>query len=199
VCNHYVAPIDDSTQVQDPRALRALAHPLRISLLAALRRHGPATATQLGRRLDETSGATSYHLRQLARHGFVTEDVERGTGRERWWRATAEMTSWRSSDFEGDPEGREADDWLLRHQSRFVFDSYERWLAVRREEDEAWREAAALSDYQLRIGPQVLAQLKQELYAVVERYRHGHSDDPEARDVIVGLVGFPVRDDRPLP
>ncbi len=191
--------MDDQTRVRDPRALRALAHPLRISLLAALRRHGPATATQLGRRLDETSGATSYHLRQLARHGFVTEDAERGRGRERWWRAAAEMTSWRSSDFEGDPEGREADAWLLRHQSRFVFDAHERWLAARHEEDEVWREAAGLSDYQLHLGPDVLAELKQELNAVVDRYRQRRGDDSEARDVVVGLLAFPVRDDRPLP
>lgn len=191
--------MDEQTRVQDPRALRALAHPLRISLLAALRRHGPATATQLGLRLDETSGATSYHLRQLAKHGFVTEDAERGRGRERWWRASAEMTSWRSTDFEGDPEGREADSWLLRHQSRFVFDSYERWLAARHEEDAAWREAAALSDYQLHLRPEALAALKQELYAVVDRYRHGRGDDPEARDVVLGVLAFPIRDDRPLP
>ena len=48
--------------------------------------HGPATATQLAARLEESSGATSYHLRQLEKYGFVEEDPTRGTGRERWWR-----------------------------------------------------------------------------------------------------------------
>ena len=48
--------------------------------------HGPATATQLGARLGESSGATSYHLRQLEKYGFVEEDPTRGSGRERWWR-----------------------------------------------------------------------------------------------------------------
>ena len=62
----------------DPAALRALAHPLRGKLLAALRIDGPATASMLARRYGESSGATSYHLRQLARYGFIEDDASRG-------------------------------------------------------------------------------------------------------------------------
>ena len=58
-------------ELRDPRALRALAHPLRIQLLGLLRREGPLTASEAGRRLDESSGITSYHLRQLERFGLV--------------------------------------------------------------------------------------------------------------------------------
>jgi DNA-binding transcriptional ArsR family regulator len=70
----------------DARAVRALSHPLRLELLDLLRFEGPSTATLLARRLGESSGATSYHLRQLARHGFVEEVTGAGRGRERWWR-----------------------------------------------------------------------------------------------------------------
>ncbi|BFO21324.1 hypothetical protein SHKM778_77120 [Streptomyces sp. KM77-8] len=56
-------------------------------LLNTLRRNGPATASQLAARLGESSGATSYHLRQLAAHGFVEDAPEHGKGRERWWKA----------------------------------------------------------------------------------------------------------------
>src|SRR4051812_20533989 len=73
----------------DPQALRALAHPLRVRLLDTLRGEGPLTATALARRLGESSGSTSYHLRQLARHGFIEEDTSRGGGRMRWWRHAA--------------------------------------------------------------------------------------------------------------
>ena len=66
-----------SYQLTDPAALRALAHPLRGKLLAALRIDGPATASMLARRYGESSGATSYHLRQLARYGFVEDDASR--------------------------------------------------------------------------------------------------------------------------
>jgi DNA-binding transcriptional ArsR family regulator len=70
----------------DPvRAIRALSHPLRVRLLDLLRFDGPSTATLLAQRVGESSGATSYHLRQLARHGFIEEE-QRDGGRERWWR-----------------------------------------------------------------------------------------------------------------
>ena len=69
--------------------LRALAHPLRLRLLESLH-EGPATASQLGRRLGESSGATSYHLRALHKAGMVEED-ERRNGRERWWKRAPEL------------------------------------------------------------------------------------------------------------
>ncbi len=67
-------------------SLKAFAHPLRMALYAELQRQGPATASQLARALGESSGQTSYHLRQLERHGFVEDDPEHSGGRERWWR-----------------------------------------------------------------------------------------------------------------
>jgi len=67
-------------------SLKAFAHPLRMSLYAELGRRRSATASQLARALDESSGQTSYHLRQLERHGFVEDDPAHTGGRERWWR-----------------------------------------------------------------------------------------------------------------
>src|SRR5688572_10834361 len=77
------APVHDGEL--DLESLKGLAHPLRVKILDLLSTYGPATATGLAERLGESSGATSYHLRQLARHGFVREVEGRGTGRERWW------------------------------------------------------------------------------------------------------------------
>src|SRR3954451_23671612 len=94
--------------VQDPEALEALAHPLRGRLLGLLRADGPATASGLAERVGESSGVTSYHLRKLAEVGFVEEDQERGTRRERWWRAAHTSTSWSPSDFLGNPEAHRA-------------------------------------------------------------------------------------------
>lgn len=67
-------------------SLKAFAHPLRMALYSELGRRRSATATQLARALNESSGQTSYHLRQLQRHGFVEDDPEHTGGRERWWR-----------------------------------------------------------------------------------------------------------------
>lgn len=97
-----VAPRDDdelrpprtapTSITPDPVQLRALSHPLRLRLLGMLRTDGPATATSLAARLGLSTGATSYHLRQLAEHGFIEDDRGRGGGRQRWWRATARTT-----------------------------------------------------------------------------------------------------------
>ena len=72
---------------------RTLAHPIRIQLIGLLRRDGPLTSSEAARRLGESSGSASYHLRQLARFGLV-EEAQGGRGRERPWRATSLYTSW---------------------------------------------------------------------------------------------------------
>lgn len=69
-----------------PEALKAFAHPLRIAMYQYLTAHGSATASQLARQLGESTGQTSYHLRQLERHGFIEDDPTKPSGRERWWR-----------------------------------------------------------------------------------------------------------------
>ena len=66
-------PLDPNIHRVDARTLRGLAHPLRLRLLNTLREFGPATASGLADRLGESSGATSYHLRQLATYGFVED------------------------------------------------------------------------------------------------------------------------------
>ena len=86
--------------------LKALTHPLRVQVLGLLRTYGPATATTLAQRLGLTSGALSYHLRQLERYGFIAEDTERGNERDRWWRAVHRTTEF---DAQGlDPAAAEA-------------------------------------------------------------------------------------------
>lgn len=69
----------------DTASLKALAHPLRVQILEMLSRYGAQTASSLGELLNESSGSTSYHLRQLAKHEFVREVEGEGTARERWW------------------------------------------------------------------------------------------------------------------
>src|SRR3954468_12521712 len=107
-------PLEPAVQVTDVRALRALAHPLRSRLLGRLRLHGPATASQLGRAVGESSGSTSYHLRQLAAYGFVEEVEGQGTARERWWRARHRLTSWRADEIATQEGGAEVEDELIR-------------------------------------------------------------------------------------
>lgn len=74
-------------ELSDIEALKALAHPLRQQMLAWLQRHGSATSADLAVTFTADRGATSYHLRQLARFGFIEEDGARSAGRRRYWRA----------------------------------------------------------------------------------------------------------------
>ncbi|MGW6810321.1 ArsR/SmtB family transcription factor, partial [Bacillus subtilis] len=100
-------PPNDGLQ---PRALRALAHPVRIRLLSELRSEGPATASTLAETTGEAVSLISYHLRQLSKHGFIEEAPELARdARERWWRVREQMTSWSSASFLATEEGRAAD------------------------------------------------------------------------------------------
>jgi DNA-binding transcriptional ArsR family regulator len=101
----------DQDQLLTPTTLRGLVHPIRLRLLDLLQADGPATATGLAKRINESSGVTSYHLRVLAEHGFVVEDTERGTGRDRWWRAVHRTTSFtfRNREAPGTDEMEEAE------------------------------------------------------------------------------------------
>ncbi|MDF9813335.1 helix-turn-helix domain-containing protein [Streptomyces sp. SPB162] len=74
-------------EIGDLGALKALAHPRRQQILEHLALHGPATSATLARALELNTGATSYHLRELGRHGFVEAAEGTGKGRERWWQA----------------------------------------------------------------------------------------------------------------
>ena len=82
----------DQLEIDDPRAMRALAHPARLELLAALS-DGPLTATQCAERVGESPQSCSYHLRTLAKYGFV-EPAEAGNDKERPWQKVARGLRW---------------------------------------------------------------------------------------------------------
>ena len=172
--------LEPIVEVTDVRALRALAHPLRNRLLGQLRLHGPATASRLGRAVGESSGATSYHLRQLAQYGFVEEVEGQGTARERWWRARHRMTSWQAADIEAQEGGAEVEDELIRMQLGVRGRVLGAWQAQRHELDPAWTAAASLDDHVLRLRPDQSRALADELNAVLARWMAAHPSDVPA-------------------
>ena len=163
---------DPKYRVLDPRSLRGLAHPLRMRLLTSLRHDGPATASQLADKLGESSGATSYHLRQLATHGFVEDDTERGKGRERWWKASVEGTGFDESLFSNpDPAVRGAAALFMHEVATHHTEEVGTWLGTAREWPEDWRRSSDLSDFTLRLTPAQARELNEKLHAVIESYR----------------------------
>jgi DNA-binding transcriptional ArsR family regulator len=172
--------VEPAVQVTDVRALRALAHPLRSRLLGQLRLHGPATASRLGRAVGESSGSTSYHLRQLAAYGFVEEVEGQGTARERWWRARHRLTSWQAADIEDQEGGAEVEDELIRIQLDVRGRVLRAWRDQRAALGPAWTAAASLNDHVLRLRPDQARALTDELNAVLARWMDEHPSDVPA-------------------
>jgi DNA-binding transcriptional ArsR family regulator len=177
----------------DHKQVRVLAHPLRLRLLGALRVKGPATATALAELLGTNTGATSYHLRQLAEVGLVVEDPDLGSGRQRWWRAAHDVTNWEPTDFDDDPDARAAIEWIQGDQVRLLAEHAERWLAEQHEWSTAWRDAFGMGDIFMTISPNRLEALQAELWQVLERYRsEADPAEPDAEQVQVFLAAYPL-------
>ena len=192
-----ITPDPDRDLVLDSRALRGIAHPLRVRLLGLLRENGPSTASRLAAAVGTTSGATSYHLRQLATYGFIVADASTDADgrqpRERWWRAAHRSTFFDSSSASGSPEDEAAAEVYLRS----VAQAYARRVEAALDEAPGlpdWRDAGALNDYALRVDPQSTAQLIAELEEVIARYPRfepEHELGAAERPVTVQLQVFP--------
>ncbi|MFY1687903.1 ArsR/SmtB family transcription factor [Plantactinospora sp. WMMB782] len=153
-------------------SLRGLAHPLRVRMLNALREHGPATATLLAERLGQSTGATSYHLRQLAQYGFVVEEPERGAGRERWWRAVHRNTR---LDREVGRDAQPEVETYLRAVAALYAERVDRWLNELPRLPEEWSGVSTLSNWQLRLTPAEAREFSAGLHELIGRYRR---DEP---------------------
>ncbi|QTE28248.1 ArsR/SmtB family transcription factor [Pengzhenrongella sicca] len=175
----------------DAAALKVLAHPLRSRLLSALRRGGPATATDLARQLGTNTGATSYHLRKLETVGLVADTGE-GEGKRRLWRAATDSHGWTVSDFAGDEDSETALNWLVRDYSRLLGREFERWLDVEGSWPLPWRDAAGMSDYAMLVTAEQAEALKAELDELVTRYRLAGQGNPEARRLALWSVLIPT-------
>jgi DNA-binding transcriptional ArsR family regulator len=176
--------------VDDVRSLKAIAHPLRVELLDLLRFEGPSTASALARRVGESSGATSYHLRQLARHGFIEEDERPAGGRERWWRYRERMVSVRDP---GAPAEVAAALELVGREAAAL----ERFLADREQVAE-WEGAAFLRSRALRLSPDGLRQLERGIAALIDSLPAADAADapPDGVSVRFLALGFPqVKED----
>jgi len=182
----------------DARSLRGLAHPLRMQLLDSLRFHGPATASQLAERLGESSGATSYHLRQLAAHGFVEDAPEHGKGRERWWRAAHDGTLFDDALFKDtNPAVRGALDMIMYESATKHAQELTTWLSTRHDWSEDWVEGTDMSDMTLRLTPRLANELIEKMHALVESYRDLPEvvDAPDAERVRIHTHAFPIATD----
>ncbi|MCS0638438.1 helix-turn-helix domain-containing protein [Streptomyces sp. LP05-1] len=188
-------PRDSPVHHLDARSLRGLAHPLRMRLLDALRSGGPATASQLAGKLGESSGATSYHLRQLAVHGFIEDAPGRGRGRERWWRAAHRGLHFDDALLtDADPDVRGAADLYLHEIATAQTRDLSTWLGNRQTWPEEWLRAWDMSSATLRLTPELTRELVEEMQALVDTYRDRATgeDDASTAQVRVHTHAFPL-------
>lgn len=172
-------------QLTDPRAMRALAHPLRLRLLGELRMRGPQSVGMLSTIVDEAPASVSYHMGTLASHGFVEPAPEHARDRrERWWRAAHDITSWEPLDALDDPERRAASDVLRRAILRRYLDSLEGYLATEPTLPREWVAGTASSDELLHLTADELVELRADLEQLASRWRaRSDATRPDARHV----------------
>jgi DNA-binding transcriptional ArsR family regulator len=180
---------DGGGPTDEVRAVRALAHPLRLRMLDLLRFDGPSTATLLATRLGESSGATSYHLRTLARYGFVEEEPRAGH-HERWWRYRERRVTLPTGPT-GDPGDPGERSLLAEILGREAY-ALDRYLAVR-EGHPRWDELAFFRTAALRLTLAEFEQLRDAFMALIEPMRRADAEDaPEhATPIRILLFGFP--------
>jgi hypothetical protein len=180
--------------------LRGLAHPLRLRLRSELIEHGAATASQLAARIGESSGATSYHLRQLARFGFVADEPGRGSGRERYWRAVHRSTWFDKSALS--PPDRAVGAEYLRAVGRLYADrvvrSADSFETTIDDLGQEWTEAWQMSDWLLDLDAEEAAELGRRFHELCAPFHH-RSDAPDAGKcrVVVQFQILPVPDTGP--
>jgi len=184
----------DTYYVSDVATLKAVAHPLRVRLLGALRLDGPATASELARKFGESSGSTSYHLRQLARFGYVEEDPDQPNARDRRWRAVHQYTNWSVNELADQPEGAEASRWMRERQRTFTARIAEAYDAERDSYPAEWRAASGQSDMVVRLRAESLRELEQRLTELAEEYAARDADAEDTEQVAVFFAGHPFRE-----
>ncbi|MFE3742924.1 ArsR/SmtB family transcription factor [Streptomyces sp. NPDC059134] len=187
-------------RITDLATLKALGHPLRLSLYRALFVARRATASHLADQVDEAVALVSYHLRKLAEHGLIVEAERQGEdGRERWWRVASEGVSWGHEDFDDAPEEVAAYSAVGRllfeqraAQYRAFLDSQSAWPSE-------WRTASLSSEYLAPLTAPELEEFNRELHELAMRYQNRGRASEDAGDtagretVALHLYGFPFR------
>jgi hypothetical protein len=180
--------------LSDPRAMRAMTHPVRLALLEALSLEGPLTATQAGELIGEPPNTCSFHFRQLAKYGFV-EEAGPAPGRSRPWRLTNRRMHY--TDLHEDPEAAVAARGLDRMLREQYFERLNAFYAARSGYPLAWQEVTGGSQALLHLTPDELRSIDERIMAVLSPYIDRGADlaaRPEGSlPIEVLLFAYPVR------
>jgi DNA-binding transcriptional ArsR family regulator len=180
-------------EISDPLALRALAHPARMAILGHLVMDGPATATQCAQIAGLSPTACSYHLRALAKYGFVEEDASAAADRRhRPWRAKVVAVTF-GEKADSSPAvraaGRAVRDSLLQRigELRDLHDEQEPTLPLE------WRKVSGINQDVMHLTAAELTELRQQVFELTTRFRRLAPEErpPGARRVFSMFEVFP--------
>ena len=157
--------------------MRALSHPVRLALLEVLTLEGePLTATEAGERIGESPTTCSFHLRQLAKYGFV-EEAGGGRGRARPWRIKELGFSIDSETLS--PAGHAAAETLLGAALTRQLERHTAARRARRSYPDQWRPVVSQNETVWWLTPEEAAAIQEELTSLMQRHRRRH--DPNHR------------------
>jgi DNA-binding transcriptional ArsR family regulator len=178
-------------RITDPQALRALSHPLRLDIVEMLGSLGPSTAAECARHLNTSQASCSFHLRQLAKYGFVEQAPDTGDRRERPWQLTDIEQSWSSSD--SGAAGEAMGQVFLQRE----FERLQNWSASSAAAPDEWRDATFMGGATLPLTAAELGSIGEAMRAAISPYidrlsnRDGWPDD--VRFVRVFMASAPVQ------
>jgi DNA-binding transcriptional ArsR family regulator len=153
-------------EISDPKSIRALAHPLRLDLLQVLGSGGPATAAQCGRILGVSQASCSFHLRQLAKYGLVTDAGPGPDRRERRWQVLDTRLTVRVVPGDDQSVRQQVDRLVVEREMQAILDYSQR-------PDEAspqWRHKAGILSGMVVLSPQEAGDLKEQWIALLAPY-----------------------------
>ncbi|MCK0111601.1 winged helix-turn-helix domain-containing protein [Ornithinimicrobium sp. F0845] len=163
-------------RISDPERIRALAHPVRLELLDFLGTVEDATATQCAEHTGESVASCSFHLRMLAKYGYIERAESRG--REKPWRVVAGGYDLRpGADQPGSVTAvaEVAALHVLRETERV-----RAYLADLSSETLDWMNASTVTSGSFWATAEETAQYSEDLRRLNERFA-GRSDDPALR------------------
>jgi predicted ArsR family transcriptional regulator len=163
--------------LDDPLAIRAMAHPVRLDLQALLGREGPLTAADAARRLGISQALASHHLRQLAKYDFV-EPAPGKDNRERPWRLVSTSQSWRDADLSA--EAAAAADVLEQLLAERALGDLAEWQQRRTSEERVWRDNSGIGHAGIYLTGEELAELEEAISGLLQRYLDERPIDDKA-------------------
>jgi DNA-binding transcriptional ArsR family regulator len=167
-----------SREITDPKAMRALAHPVRLAILDAMRNEGELTATRAAELLNQSPGNMSWHLQTLAKYGFIVEAAG-AKGRSRPWKIAPDRNKFNVNASETIPGSFDAIEHLVVTVLDRSFEQLQEWWRQHQDFGDAWFNASFVNEGTRFLTPAELAEINERIDQLLCSY--DERSDPAQR------------------